>query len=193
MKGLVAKVQAHTLLDQDRLMSVANNAHICKRYAGDFAEFGVYRGGVALLLHNIAPEKTLHLFDTFQGIPEDDQIQGGHHAGDFRDTSIQFVRTLLGDSPAIQFHQGWFPLCKMPNTTYAFVHMDADTYQSTQAGLDYFVPRLVIGGRVIFDDYGWKDCPGVQRAIVEHLRNCKPDKFYTVQEARYQLTLIREK
>jgi len=193
MKELVAKVQAHTLLDRDRLLALASNAQICKRYSGDFAEFGVYRGGGALLLRSIAPEKTLHLFDTFQGIPEDDVMPDGHKAGDFRDTSIKDVRKLLGDSLRVMYHQGWFPLKRMPNTLYALVHMDADTYQSTKAGIDYFAPRLVPGGRIIFDDYGWKDCPGVKKAIHEHLLHCPPNKYYTVSEARYQLTFIREK
>jgi O-methyltransferase len=35
--------------------------------SGDIAELGVYRGLTAKLIHHYAPEKTLHLFDTFSG------------------------------------------------------------------------------------------------------------------------------
>ena len=189
--SLTDAVAKSTLLDQQRLDSLATNAQIASKHQGDFAEFGVYKGGAALLLHNIAPNKILHLFDTFEGMPENDQFEQGHRAGDFSDTSEEKVRELLGPSRNIIFHKGWFPLQKMPNTMYSFVHIDADIYQSTKAGLDYFCPRLVPGGRIVFDDYDWPQCPGVKKAIVEHTMNTKI-RFYAVQDAPYQLTLIRE-
>ena len=38
---------------------------------GDLAELGVYRGGVSRMLARRFPQLTVHLFDTFTGIPWD--------------------------------------------------------------------------------------------------------------------------
>ena len=38
-----------------------------KNIKGDFAELGVYQGKTAKLIHHYAPERNLHLFDTFEG------------------------------------------------------------------------------------------------------------------------------
>jgi hypothetical protein len=43
-----------------------------------------------------------------------------------------------------------------------------DYYQSTQAGIEIFWPRLVSGGVMVFDDFGWQACPGVERAANEY-------------------------
>ena len=45
--------------------------------------------------------------------------------------------------------------------------MDCDLLQSVRAALDYFVPRMVTGGTIVFDDYEWPHCPGVATAIHE--------------------------
>lgn len=38
-----------------------------QRIEGDFVEVGVYKGFTAKLIHYYAPEKTFHLFDSFEG------------------------------------------------------------------------------------------------------------------------------
>ena len=191
---LLARVQTHTLLDQPRLKTLYENAVICKRYLGAFAELGVYKGGAALLMHMAAPNVALHLFDTFSGMPEDDCIDSGHRAGDFHDTSAEAVRELFNGSNNVLLHKGVFPesterLCAM---RYSLVHMDADIYQSTMAGIQYFWPRLVPGGRIVFDDYEWKNCPGVKRAITEFCATLSPNEVHLLQEAPLQMTMIKE-
>jgi O-methyltransferase len=45
---------------------------------GSFADLGVYKGDSAKLIHYLAPQRQLHLFDTFKGYDRDDlQIETG--------------------------------------------------------------------------------------------------------------------
>jgi hypothetical protein len=149
---------------------------------GDVAELGVYRGGSARFIAHHAPDATLHLFDTFTGIPEDDQLPGGHVVGDFTDTSLAEVRAFI-DHPKAVYHIGVFPAVLPPEPTrYRFAHLDGDTLQTMRAALDYFIPRMVPGGVLILDDWGWEKCPGIAQVIEEY--NLKAERT-----AEYQATV----
>ena len=64
-----------------------------RRCDGEIAECGVYKGGTAKILAELAPGRPIHLFDTFEGMPETDPLRDLHSAGDFADTSIGSVRS----------------------------------------------------------------------------------------------------
>lgn len=136
---------------------------------GAMAEFGVYQGGSAIFIAIYATKgnKTLHLFDTFQGIPEDDTM-GKHKKGEFAASLDDVKQNLKGYN--VLFHPGIFPdtTKELPDDiTFCLVHLDADTYQSTKAGLQYFWPKMVPHGLIVCDDYGWHCCPGVKQSIEE--------------------------
>lgn len=112
-----------------------------------------------------APYKTLHLYDTFEGLPHDD-IPGGHHRkGEFA-ASLDEVKVALKGCPNVLYHPGFFPDTAV-DVRYCCVHIDADLYQSTADAIDFFWPRLVMGGMLIFDDFENGYCPGVKQAILE--------------------------
>lgn len=141
-------------------------------------EFGVYRGGSARVIATTAPQKTLHLFDTFQGIPEDDKLEGGHKKGDFSNTSLEQVKEFLNGFNVV-YHVGFFPQTTegLWELQFCFAHLDADTYQSTTAAVEYVWPRLVEGGLILFDDWKWGKCRGVERAILEAGLTVETDGF----------------
>lgn len=117
---------------------------------GAFVEFGVYKGGSAYRLMQVARERgnDLYLYDTFSGIPfrgEFDQ----HDIGDFSDTSYEAVRQLIPDAI---FCRGIFPSSVVSMPPLAFVHIDADQYQSYVDAFDVFEPLMVMGGVMWFDD-----------------------------------------
>lgn len=159
--------QGRALIDHRKLIQVRRFVMETNGLEGDLAELGVYRGGVArVIAHFMRPGSRLHLFDTFEGIPEDDAAPGGHRKGDFA-TSFEEVQELLAGLP-VTFYRGWFPGPLPPEgTRFRFAHVDMDTYQSTLAALDYLIPRMVPGGILLFDDYGWHMCQGVQCALHE--------------------------
>lgn len=144
------EVKGVSLLSEPVLIEMCEIAS--KTPLGIFAELGVYRGGSAKRLAEVARKqgRELHLFDTFTGIPfrhECDQ----HDVGDFSDTKEQDVRDLIPDAI---FHVGIFPET-MPKKLgrIAFLHIDADQYQSYKDAIRLFSPLMVSGGVMWFDDY----------------------------------------
>lgn len=67
------------------------------RCSGEIAECGVYKGGTAKILAELVPDRPLHLFDTFEGMPATDPTRDLVKAGDFADTDIASVREYLSD------------------------------------------------------------------------------------------------
>ncbi len=159
---------------------------------GDFAELGVYKGESAWMIHNMAPDRIFHLFDTFQGFsPNDLTLETGEAAtynwNDFADTDAGLVREKLGDSANLMFHQGHFPetTAGMENATFSLVHIDADLHLPVRDGLHYFYPRLSPGGVIMIHDYTHK-WEGLMRAVDQFVATIPenlihvPDRFGTV-------------
>lgn len=90
---------------------------ICDRYIPrEFVELGVYKGYRARLIHHYAPERKLHLFDTFEGFPEKSMIADKEKANNpiskklFSDTSVEQVEKLISpQNEHVKFHVGYFP------------------------------------------------------------------------------------
>ena len=135
---------------------------------GAIAELGVYQGGSARFLARAFPNRRVILFDTFSGIPFKG-TEDKHNTGDFGDTSLEAVRQTLSDCANVEFAPGIFPATALPfkDETFALVYLDADQYQSTLDGLNFFWPRLSPDGVIALDDYNWPNCPGVKLALEE--------------------------
>ena len=163
------------------LREIYNLYSLSKRAAnveGDFAEVGVYKGGSAWLLAQVKGNKSLHLFDTFAGLPEVDVSKDTHHRkGDFANTSLASVQKRLKPFPDIRYYPGFFPTSTLDHETqlarFALVHLDVDLYQSTLDGLKFFWPRLSPGGIIITHDYSSISCPGVRQAFTEFFANTR--------------------
>ena len=138
---------------------------------GSFAELGVYKGDTARIIHLCAPDKALHLFDTFEGFPSTDLKEetgkaAGYTTKHFADTSENKVRAQTGDHPNIIIHKGYFPETTSAclNEKFALVNIDVDLYNPTKAGLEFFYPRLSEGGVILIHDYN-DDWPELVRAV----------------------------
>jgi len=142
------------------------------------------------LIAKACPGKSVHLFDTFSGMPAETRGIDFHKKGDFADTSLDSVKTFLNDCSSVIFHPGFFPdtAAAIKDKKFCLVYIDVDIYQSVKDCLEFFYHRMVPGGVMLFDDYEWKDCPGVKKAIVEFLTN-KPET--SVITTRYQCVLIK--
>lgn len=138
---------------------------------GDVADLGSWRGGVALMLRRLAPERPLHLFDTWTGNPYDDPLC--HHKKGEWAAPLEDCQAVVGKDALTHYHQGVFPNSAANlNQDYApglrrfcFVYCDMDTEQATRDALVFFLPRLSPGGVIMFDDYGWGPCAGVKKAV----------------------------
>jgi len=166
------KISPFTLVDHHRCYVLLQLLNQALHFTGDIAEVGVYKGGTAKLINNFmkthrASWKLLHLFDTFEGMPEVDPTKDCHRKGDFNDTSLDAVAQLIG-SWQTQFHQGLFPesAWEVKDQKFCFVHVDCDIYSSVKACCEFFYPKIE-KGILVFDDYGSASCPGAKAAVDE--------------------------
>lgn len=164
-----------TLLDAHRLLALTELARHAARLKGELIELGVYRGGsaaaVAWTLEQADTRRTIHLCDTFAGLPAPQDWEQ-HCAGDFEDTAQGEVesalRRLLPDYP-FELHVGLFAetLPALAEKRFCFAHVDADLYESVREACEFVYPRMTRGGFIVFDDYGAPTCPGAKRAVDE--------------------------
>ncbi len=127
-----------------------------ERISGAFAEVGVWRGNTSRLIHLQAPHRTLHLFDTFKGFPSSDlENAKPTDAIRFRETSVEAVKSHLGNAENVVFHVGRFPDTAeaLREEIFSLVLLDLDIYKPTLAALDFFYPRMSRGGYCFIHDY----------------------------------------
>ncbi len=157
---------------------------------GDIAEVGVYNGGSAKLISEIKGPKSLHLFDTFEGHPELSVYDDPRHAHRGESAALfDDVRDYLKQYPNVHLYKGLFPSSAGPveNTTFSFVHLDVDLYESTLNCLQFFYPRMNKGGVIISHDY--PSLAGVRKAVDEFFAD-KPEIVLT-QPGCWQATVIK--
>jgi O-methyltransferase len=147
-----------------RMWILTSMARQARELPGSIAEFGVYRAGCARMILGtvgIAPGASYHLFDTFAGIPDRELTAREREegfAGRLRNTSVEYVRVHLAHwQDRLVFHVGnvFDTLPDAETGELSLVHMDLNASAPTRAALDYVYPRLVPGGIIVFDDYGW--------------------------------------
>jgi O-methyltransferase len=153
---------------------------------GDIAEVGTAFGGSARLISEYSGNKTIHLCDTFQGLPKPGDLDDKFSEGSYR-CSLEDVRQYL-QGRRVEFHKGLFPgsATSLQGHRFSFVHLDVDLYQSTLDCLRFFYPRLNPGGIIITHDYSW--AAGVDRAFSEFFTD-KPEK--PIETIGYQAMVVK--
>jgi hypothetical protein len=121
-------------------------------------EFGVENGASLGFLAQ-RTERTVHGFDSFEGLPED-----------WTGTAEKRGKFSRGGSlPAVpgnaRLHKGWFddtlPRFTAENPgSVALLHVDCDIYSSTKTVFAHLGDRLPAGAVIVFDEYfnypGWR-------------------------------------
>lgn len=169
-----ARSLAYTATTPLECIELRNAVQATSKVAGEMAEVGVFLGGTAALMLEAAPEKHLHLFDTFAGLPEGgDYLQKGEYEGSL----VSVRRTLAPWKDRVSFHQGLFPhdtAHEVADLRFSFVHLDMDLYEGTLGALRFFWPRMNRGGIVLCHDY--PQIAGVARAVQEFFAD-QPESF----------------
>lgn len=158
----------NTLITSDRLSTFRT----LKPWLPDglIAEVGVYKGGSLKLLGQLFDDRPVLGFDTFEGLPKEQWVESEtHEPGEFNDTTYEEVQEFTAECPNIVLVKGLFPLSaeQFEDYTFSLVHVDTDYYLAVKACIDWFWPRMIPGGVIVFDDYGWENCPGVKQALGE--------------------------
>lgn len=157
--------------------------------AGDYFEFGLWRGKTFVYAHKMKrryglPQLTLRGFDSFEGLPEHERSKDGvwspgqfacsepefrtivRRAG-FRDEEFILVKGFYGESLNTELD------ARMTDVKAAIVYIDCDLYESTVPVLRFIAKYVVNGSIVCFDDY-YNNCgdpgQGEQRALGEFLQ-----------------------
>lgn len=170
---------ALTMIGQRRLRNVR---HLCatveaENIPGAWVECGVWRGGASIMArYCLAPERTVYLCDSFQGLPFDpSEPQWARY--DYLKVSEDEVRGYFKAfccDDNVQFVKGWFK-DTLPNweTPIAILRCDGDMYSSTMQILGNLYDWVNKGGFVIIDDFNLSDC---QRACEHYwkMKGIKP-------------------
>lgn len=162
---------------------------------GCFVECGVAAGAQIIAMRLGAPDKLIHAFDSFQGIPlpsnKDNQYPGlkkltkeeqsllPNPGEQLLETtgataiSVEQFKQHLIDSGAgldnLKIHEGWFEETIPTNTVdnICILRLDGDLYNSTYVCLKYLFPKVLKGGCVIIDDWQLK---GARAACDEYFQ-----------------------
>jgi len=142
---------------------------------GNMAELGVYKGGTTKFIATLFPDNMVYAFDTFEGMPEEmiTDKDDPNISGLFKNVNNVFEYL---DNPNILIKEGLFPSTTegLEDEKFSFVHLDADIYKSTLAGLEFFWPRMIENGIIIMDDFDFDDAPGVKLAFEDYFGNNPP-------------------
>ncbi len=180
--SLYRQVRTVTMCSQARLRGLYDAVRYVasKDIPGDVVECGSAQGGsaalMALTLHRLGARRKLWMFDTFEGLPAPtSQDPDFELANLFTGTcvgTLDEVRELfhrLGIADDVTFVKGLFQetLPAAPVQRIAVLHIDGDWYESVRICLDCLYDKVVPGGMIQLDDYGyWK---GARKAVDEFL------------------------
>lgn len=184
-------------LDPVRLLFLAANISALEQAGvpGAFAELGVWRGNSAKVIHTLAPQRRLYLFDTFAGFDRADAEAKARPdiAPHFVDTSAAQVAAFVAAPEVVRIIAGTFPQTapQVPvEERFALVHLDCDLFQPTLDALIFFYPRLSPGGMVVVHDYGSGRWPGIARAVDGFLAD-KPEGLVHIPDTSGTVVFVR--
>ncbi len=177
LKKLAVKDCAQYIFDNFPDILVYRYRHETLSYAvsqvsidGIFTEFGVFQGQTINHISNLAKDRKVYGFDSFEGLPE---AWGGtgKNAGDFN---------VGGNLPKVnknvELISGWFSNTipewkKNISKPIAFCHVDADLYSSAVTIFTELEDSFRAGTILLFDEYfgypGWRN--GEHKAFHEML------------------------
>ncbi len=151
---------------------------------GCVIECGVWRGGmIAGIAEVLGPDRDYFLFDSFEGLPKAQRMDGESIAAWQRDVespayfdncraSEDEARAAMriAGAPRVVTVKGWFDRTLpgfRPPSPIALLRLDGDLYASTKICLESLYEHVAPKGLIVIDDYGtWEGCA---RAVNEFL------------------------
>ncbi len=166
---------------------------------GAVAELGVFRGHFSSLINEHFSDRTIYLFDTFEGFDKNEsekEIANGNCDEKFVDehkyTSVNRVLSNLKYPDNARICKGFFPnsvTAEAMEESFAFVSLDVDFEESMLEGLRFFYPRMTSRGVIFVHDYNTYYLDGIKIAISRY-ENETGKKLYKIPIADRAGTLI---
>lgn len=171
------QIQHHTLVDKYRCYELWQLIEQSAKLSdGAILEVGVWRGGTGALMASRAQAcgitDNVYLCDTFTGVVKASEYDETYGGGEHSDTSRQVVEDLTRDMQLmnVEILQGIFPDDtghEIEDQKFRLCHIDVDVYQSAREVNLWVWDRLLPGGIVVYDDYGFQACDGVLKCVEE--------------------------
>lgn len=180
-------IRPYSMLGEERLYSLFTLAkQVCEQdIPGNFIECGVAAGGSSALLAYVVKKyskqpRFLYAFDSFEGMPsptDKDVLNGveadatGWGAGTCAapEASVRNVCMKLGVFHLVKTVKGYYENTLPPLRNFvapiAFMHMDADWYESMKTILTCYYDKLSEGALVQVDDFNYWE--GVKQVFDE--------------------------
>ncbi len=105
----------------------------------------------------------MHLFDSWGPMKEEDLLDSEIESKDrYSELKLNSTKNNLKEfEDMIVYYEGYIPeiftQLPKPPSSIVYMHVDLNSTKPTIACLDYFYPKLVEGGVILFDDYGWNN------------------------------------
>ena len=161
----------------------------------DFAECGCWKGHSSHMISSLIAEYKLnnrfHIFDSFDEGLSDKSPHDRNKRFNQSEKEIEIEKKIFSSTEAcvqnalanfdfVKTYKGWIPdrFKDVKDRKFSFVHLDVDLYQPTLDSLEFFFPRLVKGGCLVVDDYGYTQFPGATTAVDNFLAQKDFEMFY---------------
>jgi len=194
-REIIKAVRPNTMTSHHKLFAliVATRYVVDNAVPGAVVECGVWRGGsmqavARTLLARGVTDRDLHLFDTFDGMPAPTEVDRRHDGKPAVEVlarrpdrsgrawaiaGLDDVRACMAETgyPAdrVHFHRGLVQdtIPAEAPEPIAILRLDTDWYDSTRHELEHLYERVVSGGVLLIDDYGYWQ--GARQAVDEFL------------------------
>lgn len=195
LADIYRRFSAFTMISEQDFVNTLRLAERVNGIEGCVVQCGVWKGGMgAGLASVIEGGRQYFLFDSFQGLPLARDIDGlaakvwqantnGPTYYDNCRASLEDARSAmkLSGTNKYELFEGWFEdtlPAFVPPEPIAFLHLDADWYESTLICFEQLFDRVAVGGLIVLDDYYvWDGCSRAvhefltKRQAVERVRN----------------------
>ncbi|MEM6528058.1 MAG: TylF/MycF/NovP-related O-methyltransferase [Chloroflexota bacterium] len=169
----------YTMVNARRLINLYDRVQdaSANNIPGAIVECGSWNGGASALMATAARDsgdvRQSWVFDSFEGVPPPTEDDGNAEHDIYFDglnkgtpENVRAIYTKLGgDVNNLHIVKGWFAdtLVDSDVEQIAVLHIDADWYEPVCYVLETFYERIVPGGYIIVDDYGYWD--GATKAL----------------------------
>lgn len=140
----------------------------------DMVECGVSDGLSAFFalreMQEVNSHAKMHLYDSWASMRDchlSDSEKG--LIGKYINNSMKRTQKNLSEFNNVIYHPGYVPeslnIKPLSSSKISFLSIDLNSVMPTIAALEYFFPKLVKGGIILFDDYGWIGYASTKKAV----------------------------
>jgi len=122
---------------------------------------------------------SMHLYDSWSSMKKEHLLESESlSVGNYGLLSLETTKNNLSAfNEFLVYHPGYIPeslsMSLQSPDSIVYLHVDLNSAKPTENTLEFFYPRLISGGVILFDDYGWVGYDDT-RITVNNFFNNKP-------------------